>query len=393
MGDGARVGMVLAAVFAAAAVNSAYLPLWFSDHGLTAAEIGLVLGAASLMRVVAGPGGGWLADLVGRRAVLVASAFMAGCAAGVLPALDGVGPVLVAVVVLGVAGSLLSPVLDAVTLALAGERRLDYGQTRAWGSVAYMVATAVSGWLLARAGTGVVPWTIAAAFFTGALLMLRLPDAARASRQSGSLDGPFRNPAFRATLMATALIQGSHAAYYSFAPLLWRHAGISDTVIGLLIAEGIVAEVALFVWGRAWVERLGPARLTGLAASACLVRWTATAFTTEVALLAAIQLLHSVTFACQHLSSMAVLRAMPPGRAGMAQTVLAALGFSLPTGVLVWATGQVFGTLGALAFLPMAVVGGAALLLVGALPRAAPAAGSDGGRRLTRPSPVGRRPG
>ena len=375
MSDGARVGMVLAAVFAAAAVNSAYLPLWFSDHGLTAAEIGLVLGVASVMRVVAGPGGGWLADLVGRRAVLVTSAFVAGCAAGLLPALDGVPALLVAVVVLGVAGSLLSPVLDAVTLALAGERRLEYGRTRAWGSVAYMLATAATGWLLARAGTAVVPGLIAAAFGASALLMRRLPDAARAARPTGSLDGPFRSRAFRATLGATALIQGSHAAYYSFAPLLWRQAGIPDTVIGLLIAEGIVAEVALFIWGRAWVERLGPARLTALAAAACLVRWTATAFTTEVALLAVIQVLHSVTFACQHLSSMAVLRAMPPGRAGMAQTVVAALGFSLPTGVLVWATGQVFGTIGALVFLPMAAVGGAALFMVRPLARSAPAGG------------------
>ena len=44
MGVGPRVGLFIAACFAAMAVTSAYLPLWFADRGLTAAEIGQVLG-------------------------------------------------------------------------------------------------------------------------------------------------------------------------------------------------------------------------------------------------------------------------------------------------------------------------------------------------------------
>jgi hypothetical protein len=65
----------------------------------------------------------------------------------------------------------------------------------------------------------------------------------------------------------SALIQGAHAAYYGFAPLFWRSQGFSDSTIGLLIAEGIIAEVALFAWGRRLVERLGPAGLTACAAA------------------------------------------------------------------------------------------------------------------------------
>ena len=76
----------------------------------------------------------------------------------------------------------------------------------------------------------------------------------------------FRNPAFRLAVGCTALIQGAHAAYYGFAALFWRSQGLSDTVIGLLIAEGIVAEILLFARGRRLVERLGPAGLTACAA-------------------------------------------------------------------------------------------------------------------------------
>ena len=362
IGDTARVGAVLAAFFAAGAVMSAFLPLWLADRALTPEQIGLVLGAGSLLRVVGVPGGGWLADHLGRRRVLLAAAALAGCAALVLPGLHGVGALLVAVSLLGVAASVLSPLTDAVTLALAAVGRLDYGRTRAWGSISYMLATAGAGALLGWLGSSVVPLLLAAGYGAAAVLATWLPDVAMAPHHHSA--APWWNRSFRLALVATALIQGSHGAYYSFAPLLWRAAGISDTVIGLLIAEGILAEIALFLWGRRVVARLGPPGLTALAALACLVRWTATAFTTDVAALAVVQLLHGVTFAFQHLSAMGVLARVAPGRAGTAQSVLSAVGFSLSSAVVVWATGRLYAPLGAYVFLPVAAMGGAALLTV-----------------------------
>ncbi|MBC7801687.1 MAG: MFS transporter, partial [Gemmatimonadaceae bacterium] len=192
--------------------------------------------------------------------------------------------------------------------------------------------------------------------------------------------GPWRDPVFRWALLASALIQGGHAAYYGFATLHWRAAGIPDATIGLLIALGIVAEVALFVWGRRLVERLGPVRLTVLAAGGSIVRWTATAFVTDIGGLAAIQMLHALTFACQHLATMQILRGMDPRRAGTAQALMAALGFSAPTGLLIWLSGAVYGAAGGLTFLVMAAVGGSALLLVPALGRSLTARNARPGR-------------
>ncbi len=353
-------------------MNSAYLPLWFADHGLSAAEIGQVIGAASLLRVVGGPLGGWAADRLGRpQAVLAIAAGLAAVSAALLPGLHGFPPLLLATALLGAGSALLSPLTDAIALALAALRRLEYGPTRAWGSIAYMLATAGAGALLARVGSGIVPALLVAGYTAAALLAFRIPAVQRPRRSTGRIWAVMHDRAFRVALLATALIQGSHAAYYSFAPLRWRAAGLNDTVIGLLIAEGIVAEIALFLWGRRLVDRLGPARLTAVASLACLVRWTALAFVTDIPALALVQLLHAGTFACQHLSTMLVLRTLPPERAGMAQTLTSALGFSAATAALVWLTGQLYGTWGGLSFLPMAVVGGAGLLLVRPLARLA----------------------
>ena len=231
-----------------------------------------------------------------------------------------------------------------------------------------MLATAGAGALLAWSGSPAVPVLICLGYAAAAVFALRLPDVAVPPAAAVGA-GPFHTPAFRWALLATMLVQGSHAAYYAFAGIHWRSAGIGDTIIGLLIAEGIVAEIVLFRWGGAMVQRLGPAGLTALAALACLVRWTATAFTVDVGALAAIQLLHAATFAFQHLSTMLVLARMAPARAAVAQALMSAIGFSLATGVLVWVVGRLYGGWGGLVFLPMAGVGGLALLTVAPLRR------------------------
>ena len=369
--DGLRVGLFLAAIFAAGAIGNAYLPVWFAARGLSSAEIGQVLGLGSLLRVAVVPGWGRLADAVGGRTVLFAGAAVAAGAAALLPAAQGFGAILFISAVQGVSASALTPLTDALALALAAARRLEYGRTRAFGSVAYMASTASGGALLGLVGAGLVPWAIAGIYALSAGLALALPGA-QPPPAVRVQQGTWRFRSFRLALLATALVQGAHAAYYAFATLHWRAAGIPDGVIGLLIAEGIVAEVALFIWGRRLVERLGPARLTALAAGGSLLRWTATAFVTEVPVLAAVQLLHALTFACQHLSTMLVLRSLPTERAGTAQALMSALGFSASTGLLVWLSGLIYGVAGGLVFLLMAAVGGSALLIVPALARALP---------------------
>jgi len=383
---GVRVALFFATLFAAGAVNTAFLPLWFADRGLSATMIGQVLGVASLLRVFAGPSWGTFADRIGRRRpVLLAAALTASIAALMYLPLHGFAPLLAVAVVQGVASSALNPLIDSLALALARDGRMEYGPVRSIGSIAYMAASAGAGWLLSVAGSWVVPWLLAATYGSAAAVTPLLPEAARAPSAPRAWAGLrlFANRPFRLIVIASALIQGAHAAYYGFAPLYWRAQGFGDSVIGLLVAEGIVAEVALFAWGRRLVERLGPAGLTACAAAASLIRWSVTALAPPLAVLAAIQLLHAATFAMQHLSAMMVLsRAIPPERAATAQALHGALGFGAPTGVLMLIAGVLYARFGGLAFLAMAAVGGSALLLVRPLARAI--------RVVSSPSPAPR---
>jgi len=141
-----------------------------------------------------------------------------------------------------------------------------------------------------------------------------------------------------------------------------------------------VVEVLLFLWGGRLAARLGPAGLATAAASAGVVRWSVTAETTWLPALAAVQLLHAVTFGAQHLGSMRVLATLPPGQAATAQTLHSSLGTGLAMGVLTLLSGPLYQRFGGDAFWAMAGLCAAALPLVPGLRRAL---------ALRRPAPAG----
>jgi PPP family 3-phenylpropionic acid transporter len=372
---GARVGFFFATMFGTFAIQGAYLPLWFADRGLSSTGIGQVLGVASLFRVLCGPAWGQLADRLGQRgAVLFCTALAAiGGALLYLPS-HGFLSILLVAACQGVVSSALSPLIDSLALALTREGRMQYGPVRAWGSGAFMTTTAAGGWLLAVAGSWVVPWLLAGGYALVAVAARLLPRPATPPQSGVRPEGAWsllRRPAFRATLAASALIQGAHAAYYGFAALYWRSLGYSDATIGLLIAEGIVAEIFLFIRGRALVERLGPAGLTAGAVAASVLRWTVTGLSPGLPVLIGVQALHAATFALQHLSAMQMLsRTVPPGRAGTAQALHAALGMGLPSGIMMLVSGWLFARVGGHVFLAMAVVSGLAVFTIRPLARA-----------------------
>ncbi len=259
-----------------------------TDRGIGAGQVGAVLGVASLVRLLAVPLWGAAADRVGRRRpMLLAAPRRAAVSVACLPLAHGVGALLLLVTLQGIAAAALTPLADTLTLALAAAGAAVLRPHPGLGVGAVHGGDRAAGPVLGWAGSWVLPGLVAAGYGAAASAAPALPEPDRVPAHPRTR-GLLRLPALRLTIVASALIQGSHAAYYGFAAIHWRAAGISDTVIGLLIAEGIVMEIVLFVWGGRWAARLGPARLTALAASACLVRWTALACTTALPVLAVV---------------------------------------------------------------------------------------------------------
>jgi PPP family 3-phenylpropionic acid transporter len=184
-----------------------------------------------------------------------------------------------------------------------------------------------------------------------------LPDVGRAAAQrtgAGWL-GLLSSRRFLVFLVASGLIQSSHAVLYGFATLHWLAAGHDKDTIGLLWAIGVVAEVVLFAAGRSVVERLGPIWLLALAGVAGIVRWTVVALSTDLLVLGLIQLLHGLTFGAAHLAAMYYfMREVPAGLAATAQGLYGAIAWGAAFGLTMLAAGALYDAYAGGAFFVMA---------------------------------------
>ncbi len=373
----ARHALVFATQFAAVGVILPFLPAVLAGHGLSAEQVAVVLAVGSAVRLVAGPLGGRIADAIGNApAVLAASAAISALAACgfLLPA--GFLALLVVQAVHSAAIAPIVPLTDAVAVTAArGKPGFDYARVRAAGSIAFILAALAGGQAVALAGIqgAVVLLVLCLAGTAVAALLLPRPPAgaSRAARGWAGFLAPLRIRAFRRLLAVSALIQASHAMYYAFGTLHWQAAGLGPGLIGALWATGVVAEVALFLWGRGIVARLGPTGLSLVAAGAGVLRWGITAATVDPLFLFPAQMLHAATFGMQHLAAMAVLaRVVPPAEAATAQTLHAALGVGLWMMLVTLACGPAYAALGGLGFWGMAALSLAAIPASLALGRA-----------------------
>jgi PPP family 3-phenylpropionic acid transporter len=376
-----RHAALFAAQFFAFGVILPFLPAVLAARGLDAAEVAAVLASGSAVRLIAGPAGGRLADaLAAPRSVLALAALIALLAAAGLWWAAGFAALLVVHAVLSVGMAPVVPLTDALAVGAARREGFDYGRVRAAGSIAFIAASLAAGFAVEWRGVDAAVGLIALGLAATVLAALALPAAPApprgGPRGAAGFLAPLGNPALRWLILVSALVHGGHAFYYAFGTLHWQAQRLSPGLIGALWATGVVAEIGLFLWGRGLVQRLGAVALSLVGAGSGVLRWAVTAFTADPWILFPLQVLHAGTFGAQHLGAMMVLgRVIPPGQAGTAQTLYAALGAGLPIGALTLACGPLYAAFGGGGYLAMAAMSLAAVPAVLMLGRALSASG------------------
>lgn len=362
MSPAARFALLYGAQFAGFGAILPFLPAILAEGGLDPPAVGLVLAAGAFARVLAGPLAGRIADaLADPRPLLAACCVAAAAGAAGFGLAAGLAALLAAQLLHSAGAGPVIPLSDAAAAAAVRAGGFDYARVRAAGSVTFIAGALAAGLAAEAAGPRVAAWMLAAALLLTAWAALRLPaPGPRPPRRTGGLLAPLRLASFRRLLLAAALVQGSHAAYYAFATLHWQAAGLPAGFIGLLWALGVLAEILLFLRGGALAERLGTRGLALLAAGGGALRWTLTAASAEPLLLLLVQPLHAATFGAMHLAAMRAIVALPADLAGRAQTLLAAA-VGAGTGALMWAAGPLFAWGGGAVFLAMAGLCAAAL--------------------------------
>lgn len=221
------------------------------------------------------------------------------------------------------------PLSDAYALDVVRNHRADYGRMRLWGSVGFVVANIIGGWLADIGSPDIIVATIAVGVLSTGFVAISLPAQGRSEQTEGTVETErprlFWSPWFLGVLLVLGLLQGSHAAFYGFGTLFWLKAGVSEFAIGILWSVGVVAEIALFFTAGRLVARFGSLNFLIVAAVGGVVRWTLFPFADDLLTMTVLQLLHGLSFGAAHLGAVGYLsRLVPPKWSATGQGLLAA---------------------------------------------------------------------
>jgi PPP family 3-phenylpropionic acid transporter len=322
----ARLALFYGTLFGLLGTHLPFFPMWLKAVGIDASWIGIITAVPSVTRFTILPFVTGLAERRGSlRGALVVTAFATALGLSLVGTQHQPLLVFLAYAATACVWTPMIPLTDAYALRGVARYGLDYGPLRLWGSAAFVAGALACGLLVDGIAARHLIWVIAAMAGLGAVVSLGLrpldhPATAPAGRGASAL---LRDPGFLAIIVAAALIQGSHAAYYTFASINWQGAGLGGLTIAGLWALGVLAEIVVFALSPRF--SLQPAVLVAIGGLSAVARWLITAQEPSVAVLAVVQLAHGLTFGLTQIGTMGLLvRHVPADVMARGQGYLAA---------------------------------------------------------------------
>jgi PPP family 3-phenylpropionic acid transporter len=368
-------GVALRLSFAQAAtgvLGGAYTPFfgaWLAWKGVSPDEIGLLLSAGMLLRVIVAPLTGVIADARNdRRGMMLVLYAVMLAGYGALNGVNGFVPILIAAVPANVSSGSITPLIESVSVRLSERFDFDYGHVRVWASSLFVVGNLVSGAAISIWGMAIIaPW-LTISVILSLISIYKLPKARpeaprsdlalRMRATAAEARELLRSPVFLIFLAASSFDQASHAMYYGYGGLHWRQLGYSGTLIGIIWPLGVLAEIVLMTFSLRVFRVLGATKLLFLGGIGCVLRWTTLAFDPPLPLVVAAQFLHGATFAMAHLGAMYfILKAVPPRLAATAQSLYAVSWSGIMLGLATIASGPLYAAYGGRAYLLMSAMG------------------------------------
>ncbi len=380
-----RVSLVYFGYFFFLGINTPFSAPWLDSRGF-GPWVGILLGASLIAKTAGQPILSYLAELSGRRTMLLLSAVASAVTTAALILSHNYFAVLGLLLFAGFFIGPILPLTDAV--ALSGEN-INYGRVRLWGSIGFAVANVGCGLFLDNFGGLVtriggdplvhtlglngkpyIVWleTISLIALLAVTVGLpkrsnqseakRTPDAVAAANK---LLGQFMiTPMTWLFMLSVATLNASHAFFYTFSARYWpdvQHFSKLDT--GLLWATGVAAEVLLLAVIGDNISMKNAKRLMIFASVGGVIRWTITSFAPPLFWMFPVQCLHACTYAAMHLGAMLVLRrAVPPAIATTVIGIYAALVNGVVIGIVTSQLDPVYALLGARGYLIMAALSG-----------------------------------
>lgn len=334
-----------ASYFAHIGFFNPYLSLWLKDKGLSVVDIGFLVAIQAGTRLFAPYIWGAISDRTGERVKLL----RIGATVALLSSMGlfwdspwGLGWWAMVLFVMFTHTSFMMSTSEAAMAHLVStDGAFDarrYGRVRLWGSLGFLVTVFAAGAWFEQFGIADFPmWTALSLgmVFIGAWCLPDLKEAPHPHEERPLVWPVLRIPAVRWLFASIFFHVLAHMGLYVFFSLYLDALGYSKTVIGVLWALSVVAEIAWFFTQSRWLPLLSLRSWLVLCGAVTVLRMGLTAgLATVLPLLIVAQLLHAITFATHHSVCIALLTQHFPGRLrGRGQALYTVIGYGF-SGVL-----------------------------------------------------------
>jgi len=289
-----------------------YLGPYFKSLGYSAVDIGQLLAAVTLTKMVAPLLSAWLADHTGKGLSIVRYASLAAAVGflGIFYVQSFYG--LFAVMVLfSFFWNTALPLFEATTLTFLRGDADRYNRIRLWGSVGFIVAVLFSGEVIDEYGYRVFPGVLAALLAGIWVATLFVPKVCLPPSEPNDL--PFihvlKQPEVVLFLVSCFFMQASHSPYYAFYSIYLEEQGFSQILVlgyrvsltALMWTLAVLAEVLLFMRLGQYYGYFSLRQILLASLMLSVLRWLLIAGGADsIVLLSFAQLLHAASFAAFH---------------------------------------------------------------------------------------------
>ncbi len=295
-----------------------YWGLYLQSEHFSAADIGILMSLFQISRIFAPNFWGWLADHTGKRVQWIRLTALLGLLgfSAVFWA-HGFFWLFFVMAALSLFTSSTLPLAESLTLAHLATSNGHYSRIRMWGSLGFIVASVVLGYLIDFSGIKILLWFLLSVQLVLFVLTFQLPEAKISPHPHDhfSIWQVLKQPNVIALLVGCAMMVTAHGVLYNFYSIYLSDHGYSKGVIGLLWAVGVICEIGIFMMMPKIMARFSLKSILMVSLILAVLRFSLIGLAVEhIGWMILAQTLHAATFGSFHAASVHVVTQFFNGR-------------------------------------------------------------------------------
>jgi len=285
-----------------------FLPLFLDGEGFTSLEIGEILAIITTTKIVGPALWAIIADKTGKQLPIIQLGTLLACLCfAFLFFSQGYWPITFSLALFSLFWTAVLPQLEVMTLNSIRRSAKIYSRIRLWGSIGFIVLAVVGGDIISRFSSKsftYLGFAILVALFASSLILKQPKIHLTQNKVTPSIFKKLSQKAFILFFFAGLLLQVSFGPYYGFFALYLRDLAYPGYAIGLLIAIGVIAEIAIFIYAGSIFKHFTVKSLLIFSIFITGIRWYLVGqFGENIWILSLTQIFHAASFGLYHSAS------------------------------------------------------------------------------------------